>query len=467
MQRKTNYQFFYKTFLILGLIIKTPLFSLSLSDLIDLTLQNNIDIITSQSDYESALLSAKTLGGNFSPGISISSTSSISNDYEWNLTPDYFSSNITYSQTIVGGTQFSITGTYSLNSTIYNEERYISQSPKINFTLTQSLLPFWIQGKISDPTILGNKQQVDYYHYQNIYAKKTVLQNLIQNYAYFLIYENEIQIYENSISLVEEQIAAVNELQSSGNTNQAKITELENTKWTYKENLMSAQANYYSYLQTLKSICGINIDIIEDSLEFEQTDENLTDLIKVSLEHVSDPMDLIYQLKLQMLETKHVLQKQSSAPTLSLTVQPSWTLENVKNNNWQDAWEKGEKTSWTATVSMDFSSFFKSTISKDKKHYEMDYQQAKKSYKNYLLQKKFVKEQYENLYRNYSNQLESIERLLTKEKLELNDYNKLYNEGTISKLDYDSVKIKVENGKLSRNCVEIYKWLYEVLLEIN
>lgn len=172
MHRKTNYQFFYKTFLILGLIIKTPLFSLSLPDLIDLTLQNNIDIITSQSDYESALLSAKTLDGSFSPGISISSTSSISNDYEWNLPPDYFSSNITYSQTIVGGTKFSITGTYSLNSAIYNEERYISQSPKINFTLTQSLLPFWAQGKISDPTILGNKQQVDYYHYQNIYAKK-------------------------------------------------------------------------------------------------------------------------------------------------------------------------------------------------------------------------------------------------------------------------------------------------------
>lgn len=467
MHKKTHFKLLYKTFLILGLVIKIPLHSFSLCDLIDLTLQNNTDIITSQSEYESALLSAKTLDGSFSPGISISSSSSISNDYEWNTTPNYFSSNITYSQQIPGGTQFSVTGSYSLNSATYNEERYISQSPKISFTLTQSLLPFWAQGKISDPTVLGNKQQVDYYHYQNIYAKKTVLQNLIQNYAYFLIYENETQIYKNSISLVEEQIAVIKELKSSGNTNQVKITELENTKWNYEENLMSAQANYYSCLQNIKSICGINIDIMEDSLEFEQADDNLTDIIKVSLEHISDPMDSIYQLKLQMLETKHILQKQSSAPTLSLTVQPSWTLESVKNADWQDAWKKGEKPSWTATVSMDFSSFFKSTMSKDKKHYEMDYRQAEKSYKNYLMQKKFVKEQYESLYENYSQQLENIAKLLEEGSVELNDYEKLFNAGAISKLDYDSVKIKVENGGLSRKCVEIYKWLYEVLLEIN
>lgn len=423
-----------------------------------------MDIMTSQSEYETALLSAKTINGGFSPGVSISSSSSISKDYGWNTTPDYFSSTITYSQPIPGGTQFSLTGSYAFNSSIYNEEQYLSQSPKISFTLTQSLLPFWAQGKVSDPTILSMQQQEEYYRYQNLYTKKTVLQNLIQNYAYFLIYENEIQIYENSISLVEEQIAAVKELKASGNTNQAKITELENTKWTYEENLMSVKTNFYSCLQNIKSICGIKI---EDSLTFGKTDENLTNIINISLEHISDPMDLIYKLKLQMLETKNVLQKQNSAPTLNLTIQPSWTLENVKNNDWQDAWKNGDNPSWTATVSMDFSPLLRSTMSKDKKHYEIDYQQAEKSYENYLAQKKFVKEQYEILYRNYSYQLKSIEKLFEEGKIELRDYEKLYNAGAISKLDFDSVKTKVENCELSKNCVEIYKWLYGVLLEMN
>lgn len=464
MCKKINLKLIFKIFLILLIISKTPLFSLSLCEVIDLTLQNNIDIITSQSEYEIALLSTKTIDGSFSPRFSISSSSSISKDYEWNTTPDYFSSTITYSQPIPGGTQFSVTGSYAFNSLIHNGEQYLSQSPKISFTLTQSLLPFWAQGKVSDPTILSMQQQEEYYRYQNLYIKKTVLQNLIQNYAYFLIYENEIQIYENSISLVEEQIAAVKELKASGNTNQAKITDLENTKWNYEENLMSVKTNYYSCLQNIKAICGINI---EDSLTFGQTDENLTNIINISLEHISDPMDLIYKLKLQMLETKSVLQKQNSAPTLNLTVQPSWALEKVKNNDWQDAWKNGDNPSWTATVSMDFSPLLRSTMSKDKKHYEIDYQQAEKSYENYLAQKKFVKEQYEILYRNYSYQLESIEKLFEEGKIELRDYEKLYNEGAISKLDFDSVKTKVENCELSRNCVEIYKWLYGVLLSMN
>ena len=464
MCKKINLKLIFKIFLILLIISKTPLFSLSLCEVIDLTLQNNIDIITSQSEYEIALLSTKTIDGSFSPGFSISSSSSISKDYEWNTTPDYFSSTITYSQPIPGGTQFSVTGSYAFNSLIYNGEQYLSQSPKISFTLTQSLLPFWAQGKVSDPTILSMQQQEEYYRYQNLYIKKTVLQNLIQNYAYFLIYENEIQIYENSISLVEEQIAAVKELKASGNTNQAKITDLENTKWTYEENLMSVKTNYYSCLQNIKAICGINI---KDSLTFGQTDENLTNIINISLEHISDPMDLIYKIKLQMLETKNVLQKQNSAPTLNLTVQPSWALEKVKNNDWQDAWKNGDNPSWTATVSMDFSPLLRSTMSKYKKHYEIDYQQAEKSYENYLAQKKFVKEQYEILYRNYSYQLESIEKLFEEGKIEFRDYEKLYNEGAISKLDFDSVKTKVENCELSRNCVEIYKWLYGVLLSMN
>ena len=464
MCKKITLKLIYSVFLFLFIINKTPLFALSLCDLIDLTLQNNMDIITSQSEYENALLSAKTIDGIFSPGLSISSSSSISNDYEWNTTPDYFLSNITYSQPIPGGTQLSVTGSYTFNSLMYNEERYLSQSPKISFTLTQSLLPFWGQGKVSDPTILSMKQQEEYYRYQNIYTKKTVFQNLIQNYAYYLIYENEIQIYENSIALVDEQITAVKELITSGNTNQAKITDLENTKWNYEENLMSVKTNFYSCLQNIKVICGINI---EDSLTFGQTDENLTNIINISLEHISDPMDLIYKLKLQMLETKNVLQKQNSAPTLNLTIQSSWTLENVKNNDWQDAWKNGDNPSWTATVSMDFSPLLRSTMSKDKKHYEIDYQQAEKSYENYLAQKKFIKEQYEILYRNYSYQLESIEKLFEKGKIELRDYEKLYNEGAISKLDFDSVKTKVENCELSRNCVKIYKWLYGVLLEMN
>ena len=417
-------------------------FPFSFSDLVEAALQNNSDIASAKSDYDSALLSSKTYDSSFAPGLSFSSSSTISKDYDWNTNPDYFSTYVTYTQPLPGGTTLSATGTYSFTSASAGDDQYISQIPKVSFTLSQSLLPFWTQGTIKDPTVLSARQQAEYYRLQLLYTKKSVLQNLIQNYAYALIDKNKIQIYRNSVCLAEEQIEALKKLKSSGSTSQAKITELESSKWGYEEDLMSVQASYCSYLQNLKSMCGCEIDDIENTLVAPE--KNILEEILIS-----DSMNSIYHIKLQMLETKRIFKIQNSAPTLNLTIQSSWTLENVKNNDWQDAWKNGDNPSWTATVSMDFSPLLRSTMSKDKKHYEIDYQQAEKSYENYLLQKKFVNEQYELLYKNYSSQLESIEKLFDEGKIELNDYEKLYNAGDISKLDFDSVKTKVDNCEFS------------------
>lgn len=417
-------------------------FPFSFSDLVEAALQNNSDIASAKSDYDSALLSSKTYDSSFAPGLSFSSSSTISKDYDWNTNPDYFSTYVTYTQPLPGGTTLSATGTYSFTSASAGDDQYISQILKVSFTLSQSLLPFWTQGTIQDPTILNANLQAEYYRLQLLYTKKSVLQNILQNYAYALIYKNKIQSYRNSIFLVEAQIEALKKLKSSGSTNQAKITELENSKWGYEEDLISIQSSYCSYLQILKSMCGCEIDDIENTLVAPE--KNILEEILIS-----DSMNSIYHIKLQMLETKRIFKIQNSAPTLNLTIQSSWTLENVKNNDWQDAWKNGDNPSWTATVSMDFSPLLRSTMSKDKKHYEIDYQQAEKSYENYLLQKKFVNEQYELLYKNYSSQLESIEKLFDEGKIELNDYEKLYNAGDISKLDFDSVKTKVDNCEFS------------------
>lgn len=454
----------FRILYILFIVDKTPLFSLSLYDIIELTLNNNPEILSAQTEYEANILSAKTLDGYFAPKLSFSSSASIAKDNEWNRIPDYFSSSITYSQIITGGTEFLVSSTYSFNSTAIDKEILISQAPKISFSLMQSLYPFWIQGKINDPTILNAKQQVEYYRYQKMYIIKNVLQKLIQNYAYLLIYKNEIQIYKNSILFVEEQISAIKELKNSGDINQVKITELESNKWNYEENLLSTQVNYYSCIQNIKSICGIDIEGILQNLQLE---DDTIGFINNYFDDNSDPMDNIYQLKIQMMETNQVLKKQNLAPMLTLTLQPSWSLETVRKNDWIEAWKKGETPSWTTTLSVDLSSYFKASVSQEKKHYEINYEQLVKSYNNYLLQKEFIQEQYKILLQQYSLQLQFIEKLCDEGKIELKDHELLYNKGEISKIDYDSTKIKIDNFELSRDCIKIYKWLYEILVEMN
>jgi outer membrane protein TolC len=483
---------------IIFLFILSDLSSFSLSDLITSALQNNSDISSAQSNYESAILSSKTLDGTFAPGISFSSSTNLSKDYDWDTSPDYFSTYVTYSQPLPAGTTISATGTYSFTSTTTFSattasttdagnliaQRYISQNPNISFTLSQSLLPFWAQGTIKDPTILGAKQQAEYYRLQLLATKKSVLQNLLQNYAYAQIYQKQIQLYQNSITLIEKQIAALRELKTSGSTNQAKITELESTKWSYQEDLMSVQASFYSYLQNLKNICACEIaesDLFDD--DFPLFDDFFSDTYDISANPKTsdpaapatstgnfipaDPMEKIYQLKLQMLKTNRILEKQKSAPTLSLSLQPAWSFEKTKADDWKSAWKNGETPSWSASVGINFSPFLNAAVSKNQEQYEISYAQAEKSYENYLLQKHYVQEQYQTLVLNYSQQLENVANLYEEGRRELEDYKTQYEAGAISRLDFDSVKIRVENCDLSKNCVEIYKWLYTLLGEMN
>lgn len=478
---------------IIVLFILSDLSSFSLSDLINSALQNNSDISSAQSNYESAVLSSKTLDGTFAPGISFSSSTNLSKDYDWDTSPDYFSTHVTYSQPLAGGTTISATGTYSFTSTTtfsattatttdagnLTAQRYISQNQNISFTLSQSLLPFWAQGTIKDPTILGAKQQAEYYRLQVLATKKSVLQNLLQNYAYAQIYKKQIQLYQNSISLIEKQIAALRELKTSGSTNQAKITELESTKWSYQEDLMSVQASFYSYLQNLKNICACKIaenDLFDDDFPlFDDFFSDISDIFanpKISDATSTgnfipaDPMEKIYQLKLQMLKTNRILEKQKSAPTLSLSLQPAWSFEKTKAADWKSAWKNGETPSWSASVGINLSPFLNAAVSKNQEQYEISYAQAEKSYENYLQQRDFVRTQYKTLLENYSTQLENINSLLENGKIELSDFEKVYQTGGTSELDYEAAKIRVENCQISCKIVEIYKWLYGILVSM-
>ena len=44
---------------------------------------------------------------------------------------------------------------------------------------------------------------------------------------------------------------------------------------------------------------------------------------------------------------------------------------------------------------------------------------------------------------------------------------KQYTTGAISKIDYDSIKFRVENCNLNMEINELYVWLYDFLIKIN
>ena len=46
-----------------------------------------------------------------------------------------------------------------------------------------------------------------------------------------------------------------------------------------------------------------------------------------------------YKIKLEILQAERILERQNSTPTINFSIQPNWTLETTKQDEWKKAWE--------------------------------------------------------------------------------------------------------------------------------
>lgn len=461
-----------KKVFVLVMFISQKLYSqTTLQTLIALAMQNNADITAATLSYESSSLSARTLDGYFSPSLSVNSSTTLDKNYDWKANPSAFSSSVLLSQPIPGGFVLGVNGsvgfsTYEGIDFVTNETlRYMKQTPSLSLSLSSSLLPFWAQGTIHNPSILSLKQQNQYAYNQLLYTKKQVIEKLLQNYCFAVTSKKQIQIYENSIELIQNQIDAIKQLQKTGNVSLSKITELENTKWNYQQDLLSVVVNYEGYFQSIKNLCGSDF---ESDLNFNQeTDDNILSYIFEQIDEVSDPCLENLQLKLEMLETTQIAQKQSSAPVLSLSVTPTWELDETKEEEWKNAWKTEDAyKSWSASVGIDFSPLFAAASKKSNKHSEIEYKSAQKNLESYITQKEFIQNQYNSIIQIYESQLQTVSTLVEEGKKEMEDMELQFKTGAISALDFDSVKTQVNNSVLSKECLEINCWMYKILKKI-
>lgn len=438
----------------------------SLIELAEKALENNSDIFSANNSYHTAIISTKTMNGAFSPQLTFSSSTQIPKDYSWKSCPDYLSSSISYTQPLPGGSSISISGGASVNTEILFEELHLSQNPNLSISLQQSLMPHWIQGKFTDPNIENVHQQKQYYYNELLNTKKSIIINVVQNFVNILIYKKQIQISQNSISLLDEQIEAAEQLKSSGATSQSKITELLNSKWFSQQDLLNIQTSLESSIHNLEILCNCEIDIsdINHIDSFSQFTDDIFDLLKDATDGISNPEEKNFQLQLEMLKNKMIINKQTFAPEISVSVKPSWSLGIKKKDEWKDAWNGiTEPSNWSATVGINLSPFISASRMQNKKQYELDYKSIMKSYEAYLLKKTFIKKQYKNLTEQYKKQLEEITKISESQKKELLDVKKQYESGDVSKIDYDSVKIRTDNCNLNFQINELYLWLYDFL----
>ena len=261
------------------------------------------------------------------------------------------------------------------------------------------------------------------------------------------------------------QVDSIKALKAQGKVSQAALMELENSKWNAEQNLMSAEADYFSNVQKLKTICGQNFD--EELLEpFEDNEKYLS--TSFFDDEDTDPLEETYKLKLEILKSSRVTEKQAGAPVLNLSLQPEFDLKATKKEDWQKAWDDMDSPGkWTFGIGLDLSSMISGLASQNKKKYQIEYKTALESYNLYLEGRKFILQQYEGLLQQYLNQQERINFLYDSGLKELSDYKIQFEKGEISKFDYESARVRVENCRLKKESINSYVWLYELLVRIN
>ncbi len=433
-------------FLICNILSAQPL----METIINIALEHNPQIVSAKADYEATALLSKNGGAAFAPGLSLSGSET---------TEDNYSASVTYSQPLPGGTALQFTGSYDYSSVQMQGTRIESKNPRLLLSLNQSLFPFWMAGKFTDPKILSYRLQEQYYFNQLQYSKQNVVMNVIQNCIYAVIEYKKIESIYNSINLVQLQYEALNELKQSGGANEAQLVELDNSKWSYELELLSARANYWGYIQKIKSLCYTDCDFLVEEqicnlIPKEYTADDFIGFYKAIAEYDSDPYAAALKLKIMLEENNIINEKQNNAPVLGISASVPYNTDNKKLGD------------WTLGISIDFSPLFSSLTGHNLKRAEIGLQSARAVYEAYLEQKQFLKSQYDSILTDYEKQINKTNELIEKYQLQVNDKAQQLEQGIITRLDYESEKIRLENCRLTFESLLLNVWLYKVLREL-
>jgi hypothetical protein len=426
-----------------------------------IAVSTNGDVLSAQHAYESACLSLSTLGGAYAPSVTTRASAAVPDGYGWDECPDSLSASVSVTQPLPGGTSIGVTGAYALSAAAAAGTRYVSQVPDVAFTLSQSLYPFYAQGKVRNPDRLSLQQKKEYYYNVLLYTKQQKLESVAQYYILSLIYRKKMEMYEASIAYAQEQIDALNELRKTGGANMTKIAELESSRMGNEQNLTDVRITYRQYVQYLKEACGSFRGEPEGTA---LPQDGLAPAFALT-GGVHDPCAQELLLKIDILKTAVVLAKQSGAPVLTLSLEPEWTLETVKVSDWQSAWKRDADSSctWAAGVSLNMTPLISALVSKTGESGEIEMRAAQDAYRAYLEQKDAVREEYEMLRTSFEEQRAGAEKLCADADVLASDMKQQLEAGAVSQLDCDAVLSQVQIRHASLECIRLYIWLYSWL----
>lgn len=431
---------------------------------------SNSEISSVRTNLKNASIDYQTLQGLYLPSLSLNSITNFGENYSKGDYPNYINNSILIGQRLPGGSQLELSISYNLGYAEYNEQTYINQSPKVGITYSQSLFPFYLQGKILSPDIQLLRINRDYQEKYYKYVCKENIKSVTREYINAILYKNKNSIYESLIKQKKQKKEILKKLVEQGSQNYNSLIEIENAILMDIQNKSEIFSSYVQCVNNLYLLTGMNLeDLLEISLSelpnfevfFQNDYKNLFD---------TDEYENILILNIKKCEAQKYQISQDSAPYMSLSLTDIINLNDNKVCDWKDSWREwhdDKKNTWVFGIGIDFSSCFKNSFAKSHKKNDNELQNAKNIYQNYTEKKNKLLKIYKKSLEIVEDEIFSYEKLIENNESVLFGKKDLKEKGEISEFEYITALEEYEILKLTYENYKLIKWLYKFLLLID
>lgn len=424
-------------------------------------LQNSLEIRISSLELDNTEISYKARNAQYIPSFSFSAYSEFI-ESEAGLTqfPIEGISQLGIQWNIPGGTKLQTSILYEVNRYVLNsleEESYentgYKQNPEISLSLSQSLLPFWIQWMGGNPVqnIYKNQRTLSLNSYNNIIAdvKKSVTEKYIQLrklYRTIHLLENQIQIQRTLLEVAQQKVYV-------GTLSQIELWNYESNLQNYKNNLNETLFQFEQIKQEISNACG------ED--EFNNLDAELP---SYKIRFLEKDMTLEF-IELQKAELKNqlIITKQNYAPSFTIQGSYKYALDAAGMENLVDAWDGEGVNNWTVTCGISIYPENLSYIKTAKLQYEINKESLELQEAVYIKNKNISKANLQTYIAYYKELLQQAKSDYEQKNIYLDAIKNKKKRGECTELDVKQAELMRENASIEIKNLEDVIWYYQFL----
>ena len=335
-----------------------------------------------------------------------------------------------------------------------------SDAENFDVIVSQSLNPFWLQKKTRDP----EKESLDFE--RKILAAQVdveifeCMENVASCFIKYRQYCRLLDSLEKTIGLYEELIDAWNELKRLDKASVADVYSVRENLFTYEEDFYEyfvAKKGIESELRILLGMDGNETDLFE-KIDFLGKLPELGEKI-----FTKNPELVLWELMKKKNESDYVLEKQNSAPILSLS--GTIPIHEKERDYVTNMIYSAKSKTWSAGIEIDFSPL----LGKNKVQTKKNFEWAENEYNRRFLQKqkdlKREKDYYEKLVAACEEQLDAVDEIRKNKAEILAAVEELYKQQGCSKIELLNAKInscaKENDYYVQLDSLWLYKWLLQ------